>query len=296
MNGLIFDLKRFAVHDGGGLRTTLFLKGCPLRCPWCQNPEGLEQRPTLLPTRSKCIGCATCVSVCPQKALTCTDSIHIDPQLCRQCGQCAAACPTEALSLVGKEISPEDAAQLLLRDRVFYEKGGGITLSGGEVLQQGAFARQVLQICHDAGVHTAIETSLYGRRAILESLLDVVDLFIVDIKLLDPHTHRKIIGVDNSLILDNYRFLVHQGANVLVRTPLIPGYTDDEENIRAIARFCWNTDPNADYELLNFNPLCRSKYDALECPYPVSGAALPQEKIDRLYEIICQVGLRKYKE
>lgn len=296
MTGIIFDLKRFAVHDGGGLRTTLFLKGCPLRCPWCQNPEGLEQRPTLLPANSKCIDCKSCISACPQGALTYTNRIHTNPDLCQLCGRCAAVCPGNALEIVGKEISAQEAADLLMRDQVFYENGGGVTLSGGEVLLQWQFAREVLRICHDAGIHTAIETSLYAKPAVIESLLDVVDQFIVDIKLLDSEAHRQIIGVDNATILDNYRLLVRLGADILVRTPLIPGFTDDETNIRAIAQFLHQTDPDAQYELLNFNPLCRSKYDALDRPYPVLGGALPQETIDRLYGIIVQTGLRKYKE
>ena len=296
MNGIIFDLKRFAVHDGGGLRTTLFLKGCPLRCPWCQNPEGLEQKPILLPVISKCIGCKSCISACPQGALTWDNRIYTNPDRCRLCGRCAAVCPGDALELVGREISDREAADLLLRDKVFYENGGGVTLSGGEVLLQWQFAGEVLRICHEAGVHTAIETSLYTKPQVLESLLEVTDQFIVDIKLLDPSAHQRIIGVDNTPILDNYRLLAERGADILVRTPLIPGFTDSEDNIRTIARFLRETDPQANYELLNFNPLCRSKYDALGRPYPVSGSALPQEKIDRLYEIVAQAGLRKYKE
>ena len=200
------------------------------------------------------------------------------------------------MDIVGKEISAQEAADLLLRDRVFYENGGGVTLSGGEVLMQWQFAREVLQICHDAGVHTAIETSLYAKPAVIKALHDVVDQFIVDIKLLDRAAHQKIIGVDNTVILNNYRLLVHLGSDILVRTPLIPGFTDDETNIRAIAQFLYLTDPNAQYELLNFNPLCRSKYDALDRPYLVLGGALPQKTIDRLYGIIAQTGLQKYKE
>ena len=250
----------------------------------------------MLPTGSKCIGCKSCISTCSHGALTYDERIHVDSRICQLCGHCVTGCPADALEIVGKEISAQAAADLLLRDRVFYENGGGVTLSGGEVLLQWQFAREILQICHDAGVHTAIETSLYAKPEVIEALQDVVDQFIVDIKLMDQVAHHRVIGVDNAVILDNYRLLVRLGANILVRTPLIPGFTDDESNIRAIAQFLYETDPNANYELLNFNPLCRSKYDALDRPYPVLGGALPQETLDRLYGVIVQTGLRKYKE
>lgn len=294
MNGTIFDIKRFAVHDGQGLRTTLFLKGCPLRCPWCQNPEGLDNRSMVWHLFSKCIGCQTCVQVCPERALT--EAGRIDYTRCTACGTCVQACPAGAMELVGKTVSSEEAAQMLLRDRVFYENGGGVTLSGGEVLLQWQFAREVLAICHDAGMDTAIETSLFAPRSVIEQFLDVTDHFIIDIKLLDSGMHKDIIGVDNTQILENYRFLAEKGADILVRTPLIPGYTDSQENIRSIAQFVYQTDPCANYELLNFNPLCRSKYEALDRPYPVSGDPLSEEQIRQLYETVQQVGLRKYKE
>ena len=294
MNGTIFDLKRFAVHDGQGLRTTLFLKGCPLSCPWCQNPEGLDRRPMVWHLASKCIGCESCVQVCPEQAIA--EAGHIDYTRCTACSACVQVCPAGAMELVGKTVSSEEAAQMLLRDRVFYEDGGGVTLSGGEVLLQWQFARDVLTICHDAGIDTAIETSLFAPRAVIEQFLDVTDHFIVDIKLLNSGIHKDIIGVDNTQILENYRFLVEKGADILVRTPLIPGYTESRENIQAIAQFVYQTDPCAKYELLNFNPLCRSKYQALDRPYPITGDPLSQEQIQQLYGIAEQVGLRKYKE
>lgn len=294
MNGIIFDVKRFAVHDGGGLRTTLFLKGCPLSCPWCQNPEGMVSRPLTWRLPSRCIGCGQCRQVCPEQAIG--EELSIDYSRCTACGQCVDACPSGALEVVGRSVTPEQAAQLLLRDRVFYHSGGGVTLSGGEALLQWEFAAQVLALCHREGIHTAIETSLFAPRAALEALLPVTDQFIIDIKLLDPQQHRAIIGVDNGLILSNYRFLVEQGADVLVRTPLIPGFTDSQENIRAIAAFVAGVDPQAKYELLNFNPLCRSKYQTLGQEYPVTGDPLSEETIRSLYRVIRQAGLPIYKE
>lgn len=294
MIGTIFDVKRFAVHDGQGLRTTLFLKGCPLRCPWCQNPEGIDSRPLVWHISSKCISCANCTSFCPERAIS--DQFYIDYARCTSCGLCTTACPSGAMDLVGKTITSEDAAELLLRDKVFYGIDGGITLSGGEVLAQWQFAKEILTICHDAGIDTAIETSLYTDKSVIQSLLNVVDHFIVDIKLMDNQKHKDWIGVDNHRILDNYRFLVSTGADILVRTPLIPGYTDSDDNIRSIAEFIYVSDPKAKYELLNFNPLCQSKYDSLKQIYPVSGTALSSERISQLYQIIQETGLQKYKE
>ena len=291
MNGTIFEVKRFAVHDGEGLRTTLFLKGCPLRCPWCQNPEGIDSAPALWYNPAVCLGCGGCVAACPNRALTLDGRVHVDRAACTRCGTCVDLCPAGALSLCGREVSSREAADLLLRDWAFFGTDGGVTLSGGEVLLQWEFAAEVLSLCRAEGVHTAIETSMQGPRTALETLLPVTDQFLVDIKLLDGEEHRRLLGVDNRLILDNYRFLCENGANVLTRTPLIPGYTDSENNIRSIARFIRLVDPEARYELLNFNPLCRSKYSALEQDYPVAGGALSPQKLERFYTILAQEGI-----
>ena len=290
MNGLIFELTRFAVHDGPGIRSTLFLKGCPLRCPWCQNPEGLQKAVRLWQNPSLCIGCRSCVHACKAGALSFSDRLHIDEQACNLCGDCIAACPAAALSFDGREVSSEEAVELLLRDREFYDPGG-VTLSGGEVFAQWQFALEVLAACHDRGVDTAIESCLYVEPEILKKFLPVVDHFIADIKYFDRETHRQVLGVDNAVILKNYAALVDAGADVLVRTPLIPGYTATEENIRSIARFVAKTDRKARYELLNFNPLCRGKYDSLEQPYPVAGRALTAEEMNFYYDILRREGI-----
>ena len=291
MTGVIFDLKRFAVHDGGGLRSTLFLKGCPLRCPWCQNPEGLDREPALWHSPQSCLHCGTCLQVCPAGALTLTDRIHVGREACTLCGACVDACPAAAMEIEGRTVEAREAAELLLRDRVFFEDGGGVTLSGGEVLQQWPFAAEVLSLCREQGVDTAIETCLLAPHAAVEAMLPVTDHFFVDLKYLDPALHRRILGADNRPILENYQWLLQHGADVTVRTPLIPGYTAADENIRAIAAYVHQSDPDAKYELLNFNPLCRSKYAALETPYPVEGGALSPEQMDHFYEILAQEGI-----
>lgn len=291
MTGIIFDLKRFAVHDGGGLRSTLFLKGCPLHCPWCQNPEGMAPKPLLWYSPNDCIGCGTCVKACPNEALALEERIHVEYEKCTLCGACEDACPGSALQRMGTEVTAEEAAKMLLRDSVFFGAEGGVTLSGGEALMQWEFASEVLGICREQGADTAIESCLLAPRAAIEAMLPVTDHFLIDIKYLDSDQHKRILGADNRQILENYEFLVSQGVDVLVRTPLIPGYTATEENIRSIARYIRSIDGNAKYELLNFNPLCRSKYAALEKDYPVDGKAFSEQEMDRFYGILEKEGI-----
>ncbi len=293
--GMIFDLKRFAVHDGGGLRTTLFLKGCPLRCPWCQNPEGLTKEPLLWYSPTDCLHCGTCVAACPGKVLSLKDArVHINHSACTLCGDCEKACPAAALQIRGREVTSQEAAGLLLRDRVFFADGGGVTLSGGECLMQWEFAAEVLGLCREEGVDTAIESCLLAPRKAIDALLPVTDHFLIDIKYMDEDLHRNVLGTGNRQILENYEYLISCGADILVRTPLIPGFNASDENIRSIARYVHRVDPDAKYELLNYNPLCRSKYEVLEQPYPVDvSRPLTGEEMDGFYRILEEEGIRK---
>jgi pyruvate formate lyase activating enzyme len=271
MDGNIIDIKRFTLHDGYGIRSTVFLKGCGLQCAWCHNPEGIENSIGLWYLPRACIHCRACLGSCPANALSADDDrdpfIVIDRQRCTTCGLCVEACPTTALSFDGRRLSSEAAAEILLRDRQFYEQsGGGVTISGGDPLIQHRFAEEILGLCKAAGLHTAIETCLQGPWGLVEAFIPITDLFIVDLKLADARLHREYTGHGNELIRENYRRLaVRRGAldfkiDILTRVPLIPRVTAWPDNIRAIARFVRECNPGAQVELINFNPLAENKY------------------------------------
>lgn len=231
------------------------------------------------------------MNACPEGALTLGERIDVDRTRCTLCGRCVDACPAAAMSVQGRSIGAQEAAELLLRDRVFFGAHGGVTLSGGEVMLQWKFAAEVLAHCRKAGVNTAVESCLLASREAMEAMLPVTDQFLVDIKFLDPALHKMHLGADNRVILENFQWLLAHGARVLLRTPLIPGYTAAEDNIRAIARYLRRNAPQTPWELLNFNPLCRGKYTALEQDYPVSGGSLTQAEMQRFYDILEQEGI-----
>lgn len=296
MTGTVFDLKRFSVHDGRGIRTTLFFKGCPLRCPWCQNPEGLARQVELQANKALCIQCGTCVAACPSGALALVDGLRVDQAQCTRCGSCVEACPTNALRFAGQGMTPEEAARQLLRDRLFWGEEGGVTLSGGEALFQLEFALELLALLKAQGVDTAVETCLYLPTQELERTLGLVDHYLVDIKYIDSDTHQRILGAPNDLILCNYAFLVEKGQDVLVRVPLIPGFTATEKNLRGIAKFLAGIAPGQPVELLNFNPLCRGKYESLHQAYPVQASSYSEADMEKYRALLAEEGLRAIKE
>jgi pyruvate formate lyase activating enzyme len=209
MTGIVFDIKRFAIHDGPGIRSSVFMKGCPLNCLWCQNPEGISVKPVLWYFSSKCIKCDECVSSCPVDALSSGGSdpryIKIDHDKCTLCGRCTEVCPTSALSICGEDRSTEWVVDELLKDRVFYEKSnGGITLTGGDPLYQYDFSLSILKAIKEYGIHTAVETAMFSSEEILLSFVPYTDLFLVDIKLLDNEEHTESTGVDNRVIKRNF--------------------------------------------------------------------------------------------
>lgn len=269
ITGTLFDIKPFAVHDGPGIRTTVFFKGCPLRCAWCHNPEGLLPSIHLLIRPDRCIDCGECRTACPDQ--TPTPETSLAPA-CRVCGACVAACPAEARELVGRTATVDDVMERLLKDRPFYEEsGGGVTFSGGEPLAQPHFLLALLSACAKESLHTAVDTSGHAPRAVVADVAARADLVLCDLKHMDPETHRRLTGVPNQRILSNLRYLAGTGTPLAVRIPLVPGITDGEENLNEAGRFLSGLDNPPPVHLLPYHSYQTSKYTLLTLPYPLEG-------------------------
>lgn len=265
MDGTITDIQRFSVHDGPGIRTTVFLKGCNLRCGWCHNPETILPGPQLQVYPDRCIGCGACVAACPRGCHTAIDRRkQFDRRLCTACGTCARTCYAEALKLIGRRATAQEVLAEVLEDRAFYvNSGGGVTLSGGEPLCQREFAIEILKLCKAAGVHTAIETNLAWPWDHVEPVLSHLDLLMADIKTMDAALHADWTGQSNERTLDNIRRLAGRDLPLIVRTPVIPGVNDTEKEIGAIADFIADLPNLRYYELLPYHPLGLGKYESL---------------------------------
>ena len=302
-SGLVFDIQRFSTHDGPGIRTTVFTKGCPLRCLWCQNPEGIKLKRNLSYFKKKCISCGTCIRICPKDAISFADKTHkngivVDPEKCDQCGKCVRVCPSTALVFDSRIMTVDEVVQEVLKDKAFYGEFGGVTLSGGDPLFQSDFTLAVLKACKEAGLHTAIETCLHAKQEVLERFLPYLDLLIADLKVFDTKDHKNFTGKDNDLIKENFRFLDayirrEKKPQILVRIPLIPGYTATSDNIRAIAAFIHTLSPAIQMELINYNPLAKDKYKLLDQEYVFekNPKMFSGEEMDQFYKILAEAGI-----
>ncbi len=261
----IFSITRGSLHDGPGVRTVAYLKGCAMACLWCHNPEGRESGPQLMIDEAKCIGCGRCIQVCPAQHFLENGALVHRRSGCAGCGRCARACPSGALTLCGEERTPEDVVRELEKDRLYYEaSGGGVTFSGGECLLHPAFMEEALRRCGRAGLHTAVETALYVPWSSVEAAIPHTALFLADCKLMDAAAHRRYTGVDNGLILENLRRLAAAHGNILVRVPLIPTVNDGAENLEATARYIHDIGGGVrGIELLRYNPMGEGKYRRL---------------------------------
>ncbi len=266
--GTIFNIQRYSLHDGPGIRTTVFLKGCPLRCLWCHNPESQAPQPEVVYLESRCRGCGACVRVCPNGALGLTDQaggqvaagaslevcgprsegsrgllrVVADRARCSACGACVEACCAGARELTGKEVSATEVMEEILKDRVFYDQsGGGVTFSGGEPLMQPQFLRDLLERCREEGLATTVDTSGFAPWEVLEAIVPLVDVFLYDVKVMDDASHRRYVGAANRVILENLAGLAPLADSlrktVLARIPLVPGINDDDENVRSTGKF-----------------------------------------------------------
>jgi pyruvate formate lyase activating enzyme len=238
-DGVVFDIKRFALDDGPGIRTTAFLKGCPLHCWWCHNPEGQSPTPELMYRKNLCISCEECEKTCSQRALSLKDKqLRIDRVKCNLCGACVHACPSGALTIVGKRMNVDNVVEELAKDSAFYgQSNGGITISGGEPLTQLSFLDAILAACKKKHVHTVVDTSGYSSPSALTRIRNNTDLFLYDLKIMDNEKHRRFVGASNKRILENFRMLAEAGSHLLVRFPMIPDINDDEPNIAQTADF-----------------------------------------------------------
>ena len=263
MTGNIFEIKRFAVHDGDGIRTTVFFKGCPLRCVWCHNPEGLSAKGQLAYYAHKCIGCMECASVCEHGAHQLLDGAHIlDRTLCQNCGKCADVCLGEALTFYGRTVSVDELLPTLLADREFYENsGGGVTLSGGECLLQANFCADLLSRLKAEGIHTAVDTCGYVPRETLDKVAPFTDIFLYDLKAFDEDVHIRLTGRSNDIILDNLLYLETLGKKVEIRIPYVPRANSDQMD--KIAHFIASLHNITAVRVLAYHNFALSKYDAL---------------------------------
>lgn len=263
--GIVFNIQRYSIHDGPGIRTTVFLKGCPLQCFWCQNPESQAIKPQVLLNRSNCSSCGICITVCPTGASSLSDeSSVINRSICIGCGKCAEACPNQARSLAGKRLTVSEIMTEVLKDRKFYDNsGGGVTLSGGDPTAQPDFALAIFKRCKEEGLHTTLDTCGYSPWPTLEPLLKYVDHVLYDIKCIDPEKHLEATGKSNDLILGNVGKIAGY-KSMRIRVPLIPGFNDSPEEIKTIARFVKTELGPIEIDLLTYNKLGEGKYDRMD--------------------------------
>jgi len=279
-NGLVFDIKKYSTHDGPGIRTTVFFKGCPLRCLWCHNPEGQDPRPELVYRKSRCIGCGECVKNCSRTAISPSDShVIISRERCVLCGDCSRSCPSDALSIAGKMMSAEDIMKEIEKDTAFYDEShGGVTFSGGEPLLQPDFLDALLTECKKRDINTAVDTCGCAPYETICRIRDRVDLFLYDIKIMDSKKHKKYTGYSNRQILANFRKLAEHGSNIVVSFPIIPSVNDDDENVARTAKLIRSLPNVSQVNLLPYHKAGIDKYKNMGKPYKLGQIQTPSSQ------------------
>lgn len=292
--GKIFDLMKYSIHDGPGIRTTIFFMGCPLKCQWCHNPESQSFEQELMYWPDRCIGCRQCLEVCPQGAIVETAGrLDYLREQCRLCGACCQVCHAGVRELVAKTMSVHEIMSEIEKDVIFYdESGGGVTFSGGEALMQPSFLLKILQECRKKEIRTAVETCGYVNLKVLQEISPFVDLFLYDLKLMDSQKHQKYTGVTNKLILDNLRWLAENHPKVIVRVPIIPGINDDEDNISQLGKFTASLKRIKELHLLPYHKAGTDKYQRLGVSYRLADIEVPDnEHMERIRSRLEQFSL-----
>lgn len=290
MKAKIFEIKRFAVHDGDGIRTTVFFKGCPLKCVWCHNPEGIGFEPQLAYYENKCIACAECVSVCPTGAHSVKTEHFFEREKCIACGKCADICLGNALAFYGKEMTVDELLPILLEDKEFYDNsGGGVTLSGGECLMQADFCAEILKNLKENGIHTAVDTCGFVSKDALDKVVPYTDIFLYDFKAFDENVHIKCTSVSNKLILDNLKYLDGCGKKIEIRIPYVPGFNPDQ--IEKMAEFLKGLKNITKVRVLPYHNYAGSKYKSLNMKNTLPKIMPTDEEIKSAKETIKAYGL-----
>lgn len=264
-SGLLFDIRKYSINDGPGIRTTLFFKGCPLNCWWCHNPESQSPVPEIMLRPQRCIACGACIDVCPECAILLSNgAVLTNRQTCKACGTCIPLCTAEAREWVGFETTSTAVMEIIKRDIPFYEEsGGGVTFSGGEPLVQPDFLAELLDLCHHDHIHTVLDTCGYAPREVIEQIAPQVDLFLYDLKILDDNMHQRFTGVSNQIILQNLFHLSDLGSQIIVRIPIVPGINDDRENIERTATYLSGLPNLLRIDILPFHNSGFGKYNGI---------------------------------
>jgi pyruvate formate lyase activating enzyme len=293
--GIVFDIKKFSIHDGPGIRTTVFFKGCPLSCWWCHNPESQASEPELVFRESRCIRCGSCLEVCAQGAISWDgDVVSTAGERCTLCGDCVQVCYAEAREIAGQEMTVAQVMTEIERDIPFYdESGGGVTFSGGEPLFQLDFLLALLQACKEKEIHTAVDTCGFAPWKAFDDIREHVDLFLYDLKLMDDAKHRKFTGVSNELILRNLEMLSERGHDIFLRVPIVPGINDDDEHIRQIGTFAADLPHLNRVDILPYHHIALEKYKRLNKVYSLPEARPPSdERMTEIAQILEEFGLQ----
>ena len=289
VTGVIFDIKKYAIHDGPGIRTTIFFKGCPLACRWCHNPEGMNVAVQRIYRQQRCIGCGECMQTCPRQAIRQTaEGMMADLLKCELCRTCAQHCPSDAVEFIGQKVTVAEVVRQIEKDIAFYDQSrGGVTFSGGEPLMQPEFLLQLLDACGHLDLHRTVDTTGYADAKLLLKVAQKTDLFLYDLKLMDPEKHRKYTGVSNEQILNNLKQLTQNDVRIQVRMPVIPGINSDAENIDKTADFIHSLGKIEHVSLLPFHNSAQAKYrrlnmQSISAPIAPPGAGMVQNIAARL--------------